>query len=77
VPGHAGAWALGMLVAFAGISVTQDDTPVALAGAATALAMGAVVAALTGLVLVRPRSTVISDTSGTGRARIGPEERAA
>jgi len=65
VPAHAGAWALGMMVAFAGTSAIQDDTPVArvaFVGAATGLAMGALVAAITGLVLVRalrPRSTLV------------------
>jgi hypothetical protein len=65
VPAHAGAWALGMVVAFAGTSLIQDETPIALVafvGATTGVAMGALVAALTGVVLVRalrPRSSVL------------------
>jgi hypothetical protein len=67
VPSHAGAWAFGMLVAFAGTNVIDDNTPVpvvALVGAATGLVMGALVAAVTGLVLVRvlrQRPASISD----------------
>jgi hypothetical protein len=55
VPAHAVAWTLGMAVAFAGISSVPDDAPVllfAVVGAATGLAMGAIVAALTGVALV-------------------------
>jgi hypothetical protein len=56
VPSHALAWALGMLVAFAGTAVIDERTPpgmVAAVGAAIGLAMGALVAAVTGLALVR------------------------
>lgn len=55
VPVHAIAWALGMVVAFAGMGSVPDDAPiviVAAVGGATGLAMGAGVAALTGLALI-------------------------
>jgi hypothetical protein len=64
VPAHAGAWAVGMLVAFAGMGLIAEDTPipvVAGVGAATGLAMGATVAALTGLALVRLLRTARED----------------
>jgi hypothetical protein len=55
VPAHAVAWAAGMVVAFAGVGAVSPERPLQAAGigAATGLAMGAVVAALTGLTLVR------------------------
>jgi hypothetical protein len=54
VPAHAVAWAAGMVVAFAGVGAIDPERPLLAAGigAATGLAMGAVVAALTGLALV-------------------------
>jgi hypothetical protein len=56
IPAHAGAWAAGMVVAFAGTGLIGSETPlpvVTLIGAATGLGMGGLVAALTGLALVR------------------------
>jgi hypothetical protein len=55
VPAHGVAWALGMLVAFGGVSLIDEQTALAQAmviGAGTGLAMGGVVSALTGLALV-------------------------
>ncbi len=55
VPAHAVAWAVGMLVAFGGMSTIDETTPAAVVlgiGAATGLAMGALVASVTGLALV-------------------------
>jgi hypothetical protein len=55
VPAHAVAWSIGMVVAFAGMSAVEPDTPVAAVaaiGAVSGLAMGALVAAVTGVVLV-------------------------
>jgi hypothetical protein len=56
VPAHALGWAMGMLVAFAGVSFIAPETPmtlVAAIGAATGLLMGAVVSAITGIAVVR------------------------
>jgi hypothetical protein len=50
------SWAAGMAVAFAGAGLIGPETPlpaVAVIGAATGLGMGGLVAALTGLALVR------------------------
>jgi hypothetical protein len=55
VPAHAAAWAVGMAVAFAGLrGMTEELSPVAIAvvAAGTALAVGFIVAATTGVVLV-------------------------
>ncbi len=55
VPAHAAAWALGMLVAFAGIGLVPEDAEigtVAAAAAATGVVMGAAVAAVSGIALV-------------------------
>ena len=56
VPAHALAWTMGMLAAFAGMALIDERTPVPLTaaiGSASGLAMGALVAAITGMVLVR------------------------
>jgi hypothetical protein len=55
IPTHAAAWAIGMLVAFTGMSFIGPDTPFALAallGAGTGLFMGGVVASITGAAVV-------------------------
>lgn len=69
---HAIAWATGMLVAFLGMALIDENTPVSLVaavGAATGLAMGALVASMTGLALVwlvKPRQANVT-LRGTGR----------
>lgn len=55
VPAHAGAWAIGMLVAFAGIgSIPEGAGPLTIVPTSVAIGvgMGPVVAALTGLALL-------------------------
>lgn len=54
-PAHALAWAAGMVVAYTGLGTLPDGAPpwqVAATGAVTGLAMGGLVAAITGLALV-------------------------
>jgi hypothetical protein len=69
VPAHALAWAAGMVVAFAGLGLLAPDAPlplVATVGAGTGLAMGGLVAALTGLVLLRLHRRAAAATPGQG-----------
>jgi hypothetical protein len=78
VPAHAVAWAAGMVLAFAGVGAIDPGRPllVAAVGAATGVAMGAVVAALTGLALVRliraAPSSSGSSTPAPGGGRRAP-----
>ena len=57
MPAHSAAWAIGMIVAFAGLNTASDDaSALAIVGTAAAvgIAVGATVASLTELALLWP-----------------------